>query len=249
MNKTFTPVVFGFSVFLAACSGTGDMSVPDSAAALAGINNQSSGVNSMENPVNETPAGPDTTTGTDTPEISDGVTLIVDSGEEAGPDFDQLLVDNASSIACTASGSDAFRETMAAVVTAARAESRMCGDASHQPTTPVSWNPLLEKAALSHVEDMATVNFFEHQGSDGLGVADRAENAGYQWRAVGENIAAGQLDIAEVQKRWLASPGHCRNIMNSLFTEVGAACVPATDSNYGTYWAVVFGDYLYSNSP
>jgi uncharacterized protein YkwD len=32
--------------------------------------------------------------------------------------------------------------------------------------------------------------------------------------------------------------------MNPIFTEVGAACVVGSDTDYGTYWAVVFGDQL-----
>ena len=75
-------------------------------------------------------------------------------------------------------------------------------------------------------------------------MSDRADSVAYNWRAIGENIAAGQLEIEEVHQGWLDSPGHCRNIMNPLFTEVGAACVTGVDTDYGTYWAVVFGDEL-----
>ena len=104
------------------------------------------------------------------------------------------------------------------------------------------WNNRLAQAAANHANDMVTHNFFSHDGSDGLGVSDRADAVAYNWRAIGENIAAGQRDIEEVHQGWLDSPGHCRNIMNSLYTEVGAACVTSNSADYGTYWVVVFGD-------
>jgi len=158
--------------------------------------------------------------------------------------IDWELVAGASGVSCTASDTDAFRDTMLEVIRAARAAHRMCGESSHEAAGSVIWDPLLEQAALNHVQDMAYVNFFDHEGSDGLGVSHRADGVGYDWRAIGENIAAGQLDIEEVHQGWLDSPGHCRNIMNPMFTEVGAACVPGVDTDYGTYWAVVFGHKL-----
>lgn len=40
---------------------------------------------------------------------------------------------------------------------------------------------------------------------------------------------------------WLASPGHCANLMNPMFTEVGAAYATATNADYGVYWTMLFG--------
>jgi uncharacterized protein YkwD len=235
VRNSVVPFVFGLSVFVTACSGTSDMAAPQTGAAHgtpAGnvTNHNSTGAGSSQAESAQTESGDAFAHGANEPNTAAAI--------------DQDLIDNAGAIACTDSDSEAFRETMLAVIRAARAASRMCGDSSHQPTGLVTWNPLLKQAALSHVQDMASVNFFSHQGSDGLSVSNRADNVGYNWRAIGENIAAGQLDIAEVHQGWLDSPGHCRNIMNPLFTEVGAACVPGVDTDYGTYWAVVFGDQL-----
>lgn len=224
VKNSVVPFFFGLSVFLTACSGTSDMAAPATGAAQSGTP-AGNPIEQAFAPVNASEEG----------DSSGGNNPIV---------IDQQVIDNASAVACTASNSEAFRETMLAVIQAARAASRMCGDSSHDSTGTVTWNPLLEQAALSHVQDMAYVNFFSHQGSDGLSVSNRADNVGYNWRAIGENIAAGQLEIEEVHQGWLDSPGHCRNIMNPLFSEVGAACVPGVDTDYGTYWAVVFGDKL-----
>ena len=55
---------------------------------------------------------------------------------------------------------------------------------------------MLDRTALIHAQDMAKKNFFEHQGSDGSTVAARATKVGYDWRSIGENIAAGPTTIA-----------------------------------------------------
>lgn len=230
VKNSVVPFFFGLSVFLTACSGTSDMAAPELGAAQQGAPAGSQTTGGLPEPV----AAP-LEMSEESTEPTEGENLIV---------VDQQLIDNASTVSCSASNSDAFRETMLAVIRAARASSRMCGDSNHDVAGTVTWNPLLEQAALMHVQDMATVNFFSHEGSDGLSVSNRADNVGYNWRAIGENIAAGQLEIEEVHQGWLDSPGHCRNIMNPLFTEVGAACVPGVETDYGTYWAVVFGDEL-----
>ena len=87
---------------------------------------------------------------------------------------------------------------------------------------------------------MGDIDFFSHTGSDGLQASDRVTNAGYQWRAMGENIAAGQRYMAEVISGWLDSPGHCENIMSPAFTELGAGVYFVDGSSYPIYWTQVF---------
>ena len=59
--------------------------------------------------------------------------------------------------------------------------------------------------------------------------------------AVGENIAAGATSAEEVMEGWLASPGHCENIMSPRFSEMGIAWVVDPKSASGVYWAQTFG--------
>ena len=87
---------------------------------------------------------------------------------------------------------------------------------------------------------MATNNFFSHTGSDGLSVSNRVDATGYEWSTVGENIAAGQSTVTQVVQGWLNSEGHCRNIMNANFTELGAERVDSTSADFSTYWTQVF---------
>lgn len=126
-------------------------------------------------------------------------------------------------------------------VNRARAEARRCGERSFAPAPPVTWNQQLGKAALAHSTDMATHRYFSHQGRDGSDAARRAERAGYKWRRIGENIATGQGAPEQAVQGWLNSPGHCANLMQPEFTEMGAAYAINRDSDTTIYWTQVFG--------
>ncbi len=252
------------AVLLSACSATSDINgtglgtTQQAPLASAPAANQSV-TNAETTGGNETPTDtetPDDSASTDnaTTDESDSIASPVISGAapeqssntdsqtvEYQPIVDSTLVANAASVSCDAA-LESFRDTMVAMVNESRQSPRQCGDSAAPATGLVKWNDALATAAVNHANDMVTVNFFSHTGSDGLSVADRAESAGYVWRAVGENIAAGQRDIAEVHQGWLDSAGHCRNIMNALYTEIGAACITNSATDFGSYWVVVFGD-------
>lgn len=109
-----------------------------------------------------------------------------------------------------------------------------CG-AKTMPSVPIlKWNNLLETAATNHAKDMATKNYFSHTGLDGSTIATRADRVGYKWSALGENIANGYPNTEGVFQGWLASAGHCENMMSGNFTEMGAA-------RSGNYWVQEFG--------
>ncbi len=127
------------------------------------------------------------------------------------------------------------------LVNAARTRARKCGSTAFSAAPPLKLDPLLQRAALMHAKDMAEHSRFEHIGSDGSKPAERATRAGYRWRNVGENIAAGAPDVETVVKGWLDSPGHCSNIMSPKFQEMGIAFVAEPKSKANIYWAQVFG--------
>lgn len=127
-------------------------------------------------------------------------------------------------------------------VNAARARGWNCGGRYYRPAHALAWSRALGNAALAHSLDMARQRYFSHQGKDGREVGARAEQAGYRWRRVGENIAAGQETADEVVQGWLDSPGHCANIMSPDFTEMGAgyAINSAREAGARAYWTQVF---------
>lgn len=128
-----------------------------------------------------------------------------------------------------------------ALVNEARARPRRCGAESFAATRPLRWSNTLQEAAAGHAADMARHSYFSHTGRDGSTVDDRASRAGYAWRAIGENIAAGQMQADAAVQGWLNSPGHCANLMAPAYTEMGAAFAVNTNSSAGIYWVQVFG--------
>lgn len=130
--------------------------------------------------------------------------------------------------------SDYFAEEMLLAVNQLRVQGCQCGDTYMPPVKPLRWNENLEKAALRHAMDMAENRWFDHTGTDGSSVAVRVSDAGYDWSAVGENIAHGYPSISKVVAGWQRSEGHCRNIMKAAYVEMGVVRV-------GNYWAQAFG--------
>jgi uncharacterized protein YkwD len=126
------------------------------------------------------------------------------------------------------------------LVNAARSKGRKCGSERFSPAPPLSPSPALNDAAASHARDMAKRKFFDHRGSDGTQPKDRVLRAGYQPRLTGENIALGPESAEEVVAGWLASPGHCANIMDARFQDIGAA-VAAGRKRGQIYWVQDFG--------
>ncbi|UVL58367.1 CAP domain-containing protein [Pseudomonas sp. B21-035] len=127
------------------------------------------------------------------------------------------------------------------MINTARSQARQCGGQAFNATTALAWNTTLAGAAESHTRAMANNNFFDHKDRDGRTPGDRAELAGYAGQQVGENIAAGQDTPRKVVDGWLASPGHCANLMNPQFSELGAAYAVDPKSDAGIYWTAMFG--------
>lgn len=136
-----------------------------------------------------------------------------------------------------------FEAEMLAAVNARRRAGASCGTRGSFPAAPdLAWNAAITQAAVAHSDDMVARNFFDHTGSDGSSPGDRMTAAGYPWRGWGENIAAGQSSVAEVVDGWMKSDGHCANLMNAAFRDIGVACVAGNaGTTYRSYWTQDFG--------
>jgi uncharacterized protein YkwD len=136
-----------------------------------------------------------------------------------------------------------FQAALLARINQLRAAGASCGTAGNfAPTGMVAWNGLLTQAADGHSRDMATQNYFSHTSLDGRSMSDRIDATGYRWSRLGENIAAGYPSVDAVMNGWIGSAGHCANLMNPSFTEVGVACVPRVGSaTYSHYWTMDLG--------
>ena len=122
------------------------------------------------------------------------------------------------------------------LVNEVRARGARCGDHSFGPAPPVKLSGTLAGVAFGHAADMAMHNYFEHEDLKGHSPADRVRAVGYQEKLVGENIAYGPKSADEVVQGWLDSPGHCENIMDPRFAEMGIAYAPGRASKRGLFW-------------
>jgi uncharacterized protein YkwD len=122
-----------------------------------------------------------------------------------------------------------------------RAAGATCGGVAKPPVPALTSNAKLRCAARFHSRDMANKNFFSHTGSNGSTFVNRIDNAGYVWTAAGENIAAGQTTAANVVNGWMASTGHCNNIMNGNFKNLGVGYSYNAAATYDHYWTQDFG--------
>lgn len=133
-----------------------------------------------------------------------------------------------------------IRERVVDLVNVARSTSRKCGAERFAAAPPLSADRDLNDAAARHARDMARKKYFDHRGSDGSQPKERVMSEGYQPRLTGENIAYGPASAEEVVAGWLASPGHCANIMDSRFQHIGVGL--AAGSKRGQiYWVQTFG--------
>ncbi len=89
--------------------------------------------------------------------------------------------------------------------------------------SPLRVSVKLTTAARAHANDMSRGEFFSHYSSDGRSVGARVAATGYGHCWVSENISWNRKSEAEVFARWMASPGHRRNMLASDPTEYGLA--------------------------
>ncbi len=142
------------------------------------------------------------------------------------------------------------------LINEARAVTRTCGNTGNFPAvSSVEWSHKLYQAAYEHSQDLANSNTFSHHGSgkvtDWSGYAlnkqsimrERVEAYDYRWSRISENISAGtSRDTAKkAVDSWIASPGHCHNLMDPSVTEVGMALAINSNSEYTHYWTQNFG--------
>jgi uncharacterized protein YkwD len=117
-----------------------------------------------------------------------------------------------------------------------RAKGTRCGERAFAPVAAVKLSSTLSSVALGHAADMARHDYFEHEDRSGHTPADRVRAVGYAEKLVGENIAYGPESADEVVQGWLDSPGHCENIMDPRFAEMGIAFSAGRASRRGLYW-------------
>lgn len=91
---------------------------------------------------------------------------------------------------------------------------------------PLTENKKLNEAALAKAQDMFAKQYFEHVSPSGVGPGELAQNNGYEYILVGENLILGNFSSEEeIVQKWMDSPGHRANILNKRYTEIGVAII------------------------
>lgn len=133
-------------------------------------------------------------------------------------------------------------EAMLAEVNAHRAAGAVCNGVDMPPVGALVMDDALRCAARGHAVDLGTQDYFAHEGLDGSTPAERAEDAGYEWSRIAENISGGRDNAADTVTGLLESTtGHCENIMQAEVTEAGMGAAIIEGSTYTMYWVQVFG--------
>jgi uncharacterized protein YkwD len=98
----------------------------------------------------------------------------------------------------------------------------------------------LDRSAQGWTDSMVDSDQFTH----GSAFMNRISAAGFDWTTVGENIATGYETPSSVVRAWMNSPGHCANILNPGYREVGtgvsARRIPRASNLLGT-WTQDYG--------
>jgi len=100
-------------------------------------------------------------------------------------------------------------------------------------------NAKLNLSAELKAQDMLKNQYFAHDSPSGATVGNLADDAGYQFIAIGENLALGNFENDEVLVQdWMDSPGHRANILNNRYQEIGVMVLKGFFEGKSTWLAV-----------
>jgi uncharacterized protein YkwD len=106
-------------------------------------------------------------------------------------------------------------------------------------------NPTLDDIAMLRLDDMFQNQYFAHVAPppDNESALTVASSVGYQYLALGENLALGNFaGNGGLIAAWMNSPGHRANILNTHYTQIGVAVREGVYQGQSTWIAVqIFG--------
>jgi uncharacterized protein YkwD len=108
-------------------------------------------------------------------------------------------------------------------------------------------NRKLNRSAQGWTRTMVNRQIFTH----GTNFASRITAVGFDWSTAGENIAVGFTTPFQVVQGWMASTGHCQNILYPAFSQVGTGVVDQGIAGWGgaASWTQDFGLRMGQRAP
>jgi uncharacterized protein YkwD len=168
--------------------------------------------------------------------------------DEAGDGEDVPMTDHCAAVADWDPMWVAWEEEVLLWVNETRAVGYDCDtEGVFEATGPLEMNAQLTCSARLHSLDMYENGYFQHESQDGRTPTDRIIAAGYEPSWSGENIAQGYESPQIVVEGWLDSDGHCSNMLNPNFVDIGVGYYPgdydpeARFSRNSHYWTQNFG--------
>lgn len=152
--------------------------------------------------------------------------------------------------------SESQKQDFLTAINNTRSQIQNCGIyGTKPPVAPLVWSDKLYNAAYTYDYDMVYGSAWSHTGSgtefdivamnvEGViasQMEDRIKYYDYTYYSIAENIAMGYSSIEQVMANWLSSDGHCNNLMNADFTEMGMAVLYNKSRKYQYYWTQNFG--------
>jgi uncharacterized protein YkwD len=111
----------------------------------------------------------------------------------------------------------------------------------------LSENAQLSEAANAKAKDMLKKDYFAHTSPSGRDPWYWIKQAGYAYKAAGENLAINFTDANEQQSAWMKSATHRANILNTRYQEIGVAVVEGKiDGQNSIVTVELFGTPLYA---
>jgi len=104
-------------------------------------------------------------------------------------------------------------------------------------------NRLLNQIAEARARDMLEKQYFAHVSPTGEQASDLAEDVGYAYKIIAENIGKGAFySNQKIVDGWMQSPGHRDNMLSGDIREMGAAVLEGKMKGRPTCVAVqIFG--------
>lgn len=109
---------------------------------------------------------------------------------------------------------------------------------SKQGLKPLQLDERLNQVATVKAKDMTDNRYFSHDSPTYGTPFEMLHSFGVEYRAAGENIAAGQKSAAEVMDSWMHSSGHRANILNANYTHIGIGYY--ANGSGAPYWVQMF---------
>lgn len=99
----------------------------------------------------------------------------------------------------------------------------------------LQWSAATASVAYAHSNEMATLNYFDHDSPNYGSVSDRLNAAGIDFFGCGENIAAGYKNIFALMDGWYNSSQHRKNSLNASYTYMGTGLAYVEGNTLGVY--------------